>query len=373
MKRKEQKGITLIALIITIIIMLILVVVSVLLVINSGLIDRTREAGETTTQAYRNEEHYGEKIRIGETDYNSINEYIDKINTENGNNAEEDNDGENDSNLVSIDDISNYLKVGDYVSYDPLHTDLEGNVAVEQSKLQYTSPTGTGQSHGNGYESSEEGGGQTFTAQAGIYWRVLSISPKIVKLVSENPIKKDNISDHSGNFVLKGAIGYLYAEQELNEICKIYGYGYGAYTDQVLTYKICGPFDFDSNGKNLTGRILNSGARSIKIDDINKIAKVGEIADGENITSSYNSLNNNYGISVNYPANYFPTNNTSSGISDSKIAYNLINTSYMYEKNLISDTTIQNMLFSQQNYWLAGRRLTVTGSRIEFVLQFLCR
>ena len=78
--REKQNGITLIALIITIIIMLILVAVSVFLVINSGLIDKAREAGESTRTAYRNEEHYGEKFTVGNTEYNSIDEYIAALN-----------------------------------------------------------------------------------------------------------------------------------------------------------------------------------------------------------------------------------------------------------------------------------------------------
>ena len=57
--------------------MLILVAVSVLLVINSGLIGKTREAAETTTNEYRKEAHYGEQaqITIGGVTYNSIAEY----------------------------------------------------------------------------------------------------------------------------------------------------------------------------------------------------------------------------------------------------------------------------------------------------------
>ena len=73
-------------------------------------------------------------------------------------------------------------------------------------------------------------------------------------------------TDMDANFTMKGAIGYLYAEQELNEICKIYGYGYGADTSQITEYDYGGPLDGE-----LTGKITDSGARSITVEDINKI------------------------------------------------------------------------------------------------------
>ena len=60
--------------------MLILVAVSVAIVINSGLIEKTRQAGEATRTAYVNESHYGEKFTIGETEYNTIDEYIAVLN-----------------------------------------------------------------------------------------------------------------------------------------------------------------------------------------------------------------------------------------------------------------------------------------------------
>ena len=60
--------------------MLILVAVSVAIVINSGLIERTKEAAESMTNEYRNEAHYGEKFTIGETEYNSIDEYMEVLN-----------------------------------------------------------------------------------------------------------------------------------------------------------------------------------------------------------------------------------------------------------------------------------------------------
>lgn len=64
---KNQKGITLVALIITIIVMLILVAVSVAVVINSNLLGTADKAGEKYKQEAANEANIGEgKIVNGE-------------------------------------------------------------------------------------------------------------------------------------------------------------------------------------------------------------------------------------------------------------------------------------------------------------------
>ena len=76
---KKNKGITLIALIITIIVMLILVAVSVNLLIKSNLIGNAEKA----TNAYKTateEEANGGKIKIGDIEYDSIDEYINRNN-----------------------------------------------------------------------------------------------------------------------------------------------------------------------------------------------------------------------------------------------------------------------------------------------------
>lgn len=76
---KKNKGITLVALIITIVVMLILVAVSVNILIKSNLIG----TAEKTTNAYKTateEETNGGKIRIGDIEYDSIDEYINRNN-----------------------------------------------------------------------------------------------------------------------------------------------------------------------------------------------------------------------------------------------------------------------------------------------------
>ena len=75
---KQNKGITLVALIITIIVMLVLVVTTVSILINSNVIGKAKDATKRTETAYNNESNFGEELTInvgGET-FTSIDEAI---------------------------------------------------------------------------------------------------------------------------------------------------------------------------------------------------------------------------------------------------------------------------------------------------------
>ena len=237
-------------------------------------------------------------------------------------------------------DISEYVEVGQYVNYNPTVKDLSGT-PVESNKLKYISPKGDGQNHGNGDSP------QTFTATAtGTKWKVLSIENGTVTLISKDVIK----TDAGGNFVLRGAPGYLYAEQELNEVCKIYGYGYGANKSQVTTYSYGGPTDGE-----LTGQITGSGARSIRVEDINKYAGITEDENGNPKFSDGTMVNSNYGSTTNPPMDvYYPTISKQNGDSRAPGVKNLKYTYYYYNKSKVNQE-IQNILWTGNNYWLASR------------------
>ena len=72
---KENKGITLIALIITIVVMLILVAVSVNITINSNIIGQAEKAAEGYKTATEKESNI-RQITIGGKTYNSIEDYL---------------------------------------------------------------------------------------------------------------------------------------------------------------------------------------------------------------------------------------------------------------------------------------------------------
>ena len=75
--RKEEKGITLVALIITIVVMLILVAVSLNILVNSNLIGHAEKTGDAYAGAIKNEEKLGnDGITINDKEYASIDDYI---------------------------------------------------------------------------------------------------------------------------------------------------------------------------------------------------------------------------------------------------------------------------------------------------------
>lgn len=255
--------------------------------------------------------------------------------------------------------VEDYVKVGDYVDYNPTIASKDGT-KVEESKLSYTSPTGTASEHGNGYSE------QTFKATKNTQWRVLSIENGTVELISRNGIKT---FDTNSEFVLRGARGYLYAEQELNEACKIFGYGYGADTTKGGNYTVGGPLD-----TLVTGKIEGTGARSITVEDINKIAGVYE-ENGQMKYSDGTIINSNYGDTTKPTENIkFPTidinkGDNITGISKLAQLKNVKNTEYSYKKDKMANQDISEILF-ENNYWLASRSIN-TESMYSFCVSFV--
>ena len=353
-KLKESKGITLIALVITIIVLLILAGVTIAtLAGDNGILKQADKAKTETTMGEEKEaiglayngakteklggvitaEDLNTQFTKNGTKATASGEGTIKVNFETGRSYTLDAHGK----IEEWIDIAKYVKVGDYVDYNPTITTKDGTTLVETSKLSYSSPIGTATEHGNGNSV------QNFTATADTRWRVLSIENGVVELISENVIKTKT-SDTKANFILKGAIGYLYAERELNEVCKIFGYGYGADTTKGGSYTTGGPIDTQ-----ITGKIEETGARSITIEDINKKAGITE--------ADYTTLNSDYGSIKNPTSNvYYPTVNgdSTTGKSTSAGVKNLKYTYYSYNKSKIENTDIQNMLFNG-NYWLASR------------------
>ena len=252
MKRtlKKQQGITLIALIITIIVLLILAVVSIVAIRESGIITHAEKAASDYEKAQELERvnlaALDALMENGSITYdgldNALKSEFGKGNytltgttapftvtitngtgteytiDENGNvTSSNDNDqtvGKWTQTEDGITDGEVILQIGDYVNYD------EG-----------TGYTTTVQSSQSGHTSN-----QTFTTE-NLGWRVLGINDKgQLELISDNPI--------ASSLTLSGENGYLNAENVLNNMCnELYGKGTCA-----------------------------SSARSLNIDDINKLA-----------------------------------------------------------------------------------------------------
>lgn len=366
-KKMKEKGITLIALVITIIVLLILAGVTIAtLTGENGILTRANESKQAMAEA-----GIKERIQVevaGSFDNNGkYNADLAKENLEKNLKATVQKNSDNSLDVMyegyqfkinsygklieMFEDISKYVKIGDYVDYEPTKLDKNRTIDVESSKLEYESKVGTATEHGNGISN------QIFKAKTSeeLKWKVFNIENNKVQLISENTIKVDSTNE---NFKLGGAIGYLYAEKELNEICKIYGYGYGADKEQITQYSQGGPLE---DGEIL--EIRDSGARSITLEDINK--KIGVYKDSTDGQMKYKDgtiIDTNYGNTI-YPTVdvFFPTMNSSLGDAISGKSFkagvkNIKNTHYEYDKSKITNEKLTEMLFNEM-YWLSSRSM----------------
>ena len=325
-KRKNQ-GITLVALVITIVILVILAGISISALTNQGLFKQAQNAKDLTEQKTAEENAI-------------LANYLEQIEALTGGTS----GGSENPTLAS------QVSVGDYVAYDAT------------SNYSYTPPKGSGSSSGAGGTEGETIGtpnitleSQMFTSNSSIRWRVLSTDTSTgeVVLISEEPIKTDAGND----FHLHGAIGYLYAEQELNNICSIYGHGTGANTSKSFEYQTG-----DTVEGLTTGTITGSGARSINVDDINAITGYTPSATTTPYTKSI----------------YYPTTSQDTGYSTSVASRTDVNTYYTYTASTyLTDTTSEmyKMLFRDTEdtkniyYWLASRSVSSNSVMGEFNLR----
>lgn len=231
------------------------------------------------------------------------------------------------------------VNIGDYVAYDATNDYI------------YNSPVGSGSSSGNGEAWYQ------FKSSSNIKWRVLSkdVSTGEVILISEAPIKNSSES----NLTFNRGIGYLYAEEQLNEICSIYGHGIGADTTKEFEY-VTG----DLIEGITTGKITESGARSITIEDINKIT-------GFKI-SDYKNTDYPFGKSFKHNICY-PTKNTEKGESTETIERTDVNSYYEYSGSDYLTGNIWLLLFGipgpYMDYWCSTRMVKNTDKTALFCVR----
>ena len=227
--KKKNKGITLIALVITIIVLLILAGVAIAMLSGeNGILKKAAEAKTKTDEAQENETK----------DLQAL-EYLLKKNT-----GERCWQYKKDSNgrKTIVTDGTVELSIGTYINYDPTK-DEKGNEFEKTITSNAGSPTDTGYYKASEKELAEGNGAsnQTFSNTATTNgWRLLGVDEETGELLI---IPTDSIKTTNDKlFTLRGIAGYIYGESELNKVCSIFGYGKWA-----------------------------TGARSINLDDVNKI------------------------------------------------------------------------------------------------------
>lgn len=292
MKRKKQntKGITLIALVVTIVVLLILAAIAINLTVgNNGLLSRAKDAKSKYDDSYykemielavaslkiddKNEDitrdslkkeldnNLGEgkyDLSIGKSPYviipnNSSTRYIV---TSNGNVIEKALSKKLKWFKVSKDEFSNSevtVKIGDYIKYNPIE---EPNENMETT---YTSS-----SENTGYTTDQIFSltGDNVSYDTNKYgWQVIGITDdNKLMIVSEDLIKPIN-SSYYNLAKIENAV------TELNNICSLYGKGYGAVEGRSITVedidkitgynpKNVGVYDPDRTG---TGKVYGEG------------------------------------------------------------------------------------------------------------------
>ena len=171
MLRKENKGITLVALVITIIILLILAGITISSLTNTGLFEKAKEAKEKTANATENQAK-------------TLNEYEDELN-------------KYVSGTTQTQKLADKVKVGDYVSYTP---DELSNESLTTLKTNLNTYSGNSSSTANPAIKRDD-----------LNWRVLDIQNGQVRLISETPT--------TSKIELYGYNGYNNAVKLLDDTC----------------------------------------------------------------------------------------------------------------------------------------------------------
>ncbi len=281
--KNEEKGITLIALVVTVIVILVLTGISIsMLSGENGILKRATEA-KRNTQIENEKEAVNmavlEAVTIGNGEItadnlnSSLKSYIGKK-TEFTGNGPWIYEGEQGVYVINangkvyrgwankydengaVDSVTNgeiTLNVGDYINYDPgtekTYTSPKGTDQLEVSTKyyvtkdddtwtcaeasEYQSLLDAGKiEKGNGY------GNQTYSTSdaSDVKWKVLGADEKTGKLliVAADVLKNEDGTSKLMRF--KGITGYLYGVDELNKICNIYGNGKGATGGRSITY-----------------------------------------------------------------------------------------------------------------------------------------
>ena len=145
-----------------------------------------------------------------------------------------------------------------------------------------------------------------------------------------------------------------YAEEELNKICSIYGHGVGANTNKTFSYEVG-----DVVEKVEKIAYTGSGARSITVEDVNKICGVTPSAE-------LNDISREYGKEYTHTVSY-PTRTTETGYSASATSRTDKNTYYSYvgSEKIATTSNEYKMLFENKYYWLASR-CVYSGSNFSY-------
>lgn len=224
-----------------------------------------------------------------------------------------------------------HLHIGDYVDYTEPE---DGTVPLTRDDT--------------GYEEV-----QTYSVDEATTWRVLGLSEdgKHVLITSGNPIKK---SEEDPYFIMQGAEAYINCVDTLDKVCSIYKNE--KYADE---------------------------ARSITVEDINRLGgikvgtdKVYKESDPNTNIDELGVLGRNYTYeSGDYAPENYMNDVYNKGLGNKKVGDTVPGTAYYYQyEHLGVNTRVYNMLFDEttssdnyaKSYWLASPGALVVSSDAIF-------
>ena len=357
---KEDKGITLVALIISIIVLLILATVSISLVINNGILDKAKSTvdkysdGENEQQINLAYQEY-QMAKYTGTDMSDIEYMIDSLEKTYGdNNVTITKEDETYIVTLKINNINkNYylnngqtgiyktvedygVQIGDYISYDCY-------TGVKSDDLYYKSLSTLNGDSDQEFEVTENDKTRK--------WRVLETnSTGNLMITTADPIQTKT----GNNYTLKGKAGYVNGPDELNNISKIYGHGLGA---------------VDS--------------RSIKVEDVNKItgqhlndtfAKYTYTKNADDGKIYLNNVEKSNATIFLYYENNNPkgewkqlkSGETSPEIENTYYSYNIGTTTKTLKLIRYNDDETTNA-----SYWLASRAEYCQSIALRYLVQYV--
>ena len=341
--KKQQKGITLVALVVTIVVLLILAGISINAVLgDNGLITKAKDAKDATRYATIKDEYdmykYGKEISklTGTSSSEQFADFLDKLENQGSITAEDRTQIEEEGKLTISEKyeiifnesktlveafIDEEIQVGDYLNYSDY---------LDATKS-YPSPTSE-----NGWAN------QTYSVDTATQWRVLGLSEDGTQLMltSSSPIKKDmnasssNTWDQDPYLYMKGAYSYVNCVSMLNNISGIYSTSLGT-------------------------------ARSMTADDINNILGVTVAEDGVYHKDAPTTNIDQWGVLGNtytYKASDYTPESYINGKSNATAGTPVDASAYFYPWAGLGDSTIQEILFAgtteadnyTKSYWLAS-------------------
>lgn len=197
MEKRNQKGITLIALIITIIVMLILVAVAVRTAVNSGLFGHAKNATEGWADAQRNELAMDQQVG----------ELIEQHTK--GKNHNWKRTGDN----IKCEHCELEFEIGDYINYKPDATETTVTIGKEEAGLLETDRTSTSTIDPDTVEN------QVFTQDKDTKWQVLGVEDSDKNGTNETLLIR-MVGGTSTALRLKGAASYNNGPDLMNKIAK---------------------------------------------------------------------------------------------------------------------------------------------------------